>query len=299
VKRRRPSAGKMLVPGVAVVILASGIVLALWQSRSHASMDLRSAGSAVFSLRTEVDFDTGEETPRRATLEGTGVVLFNRFVLTVAHAVTQERLEMTMRTPRGELTLPVEGRLISEKTYLLSGDLRVPLVPLVRDARSDLALFRLPEKSGLPSFPFPIGDSEALDLGDTVGVLGSDPAAGAVFRPASVAALRGAAAMKSVTRNDDVFLMSLALTEGESGAPVLVKRNGAYELVGLAQGTYVGPRQLAWAIRIVPALEALARREDPGDVRKFLHLCGVGPRAAMAEPRSRHFRSGTPPSAAL
>ena len=287
----------MLVPAVAVVILASGIALALWQSRSNASMDLRSAGSAVFPLLTEVDFDTGDETPSRATVEGTGIVLFRRFVLTVAHAVTQERLEMTMRTPRGNVTLPVEGRRLSEKTFLLTGDLRVPLTPLVRDAESDLALFRLPERSGLPSFPFPIGDSEALDLGDPVGVLGSDPAAGAVFRPASVAALRGAEAMKSVTRNEAVFLISLALTEGESGVPVLAKRNGAYELVGLAQGTYIGPRQLAWAIRLVPALEALARREDRDDVRRFLRLCGVGPRAAQAEPRSRHSRSGTPPPA--
>lgn len=298
-KRRRLSVGKMFVPGVAAVLLASGIALALWQSRSQASMTLRSAGSAVFRLLTEVDFDTGEQTPSRATIEGTGIVLYDRFVLTVAHAVTQERLEMTMRTPRGDVTLPVEGRRLSEKTFLLTGDLRVPLVPLARDAESDLALFRLPERSGLPNFPFPIGDSEALDLGDSVAVLGSDPAAGAVFRPASVAALRSAEAMKSVTRNDAVFLMSLALTEGESGAPVLAKRNGAYELVGLAQGTYIGPRQLAWAIRIVPALEALARRADRDDVRKFLRLCGVGPRAAMAEPRSRHSSSGTPPPAGI
>jgi S1-C subfamily serine protease len=299
VKRRRLSTGKMLVPGVAVVILAAGIALALWQSRSRASMDLRSAGSAVFPLLTEVDFDTGEATPSRATIQGTGIVLFDGFVLTVAHAVTQERLEVTMRTPRGDVTLPVEGRRVSEKTSLLSGDLRVPLVPLVRDVENDLALFRLPERSGFPSFPFPIGDSEALELGDSVGVLGSDPAAGAVFRPASVAALRGAQAMQSVTRNGAVFLISLALTEGESGAPVLAKWNGTYELVGLAQGTYVGPRQLAWAIRIVPALEALSRRADRDDVRKFLRLCGVGPRAAMAEPRSRYTRSGTPPPAGI
>lgn len=248
----------MFAPGVAVVILVSGMALALWQSRSHASMGLRSAGSAVFRLLTEVDFDTGEATPRRATLEGTGIVLFSRFVLTVAHAVTQERLEMTMRTPRGDVTLPVEGRRISHKAFLLTGDLRVPLAPLARDGESD-------------------------------------PAAGAVFRPASVAALRSAAAMKPVTRNNAVFLTSLALTEGESGAPVLAKRNGSYELVGLAQGTYIGPRQLAWAIRIVPALEALARRANRDGVRKFLRLCGVGPRAAMAEPRSRHSGSGAPP----
>lgn len=289
----------MLFPGIVVFIIASGAALVLWESASRASAGLRSAGSAVFPLLTETEFDTGDNTPSTTRVEGTGIVLFNRFVLTVAHAVTQERLEITMLTPRGNVTLPVEARRVSEKTWLLAGDLRMPLVLLLRDAESDLALFRLPEKAGLASFPLPFGDSETLDLGDPVAVLASDPEAGAVFRPGSVAALRGAAAMKGVAKGDEVFLISLALTQGESGAPILVKRNGAYQLVGLAQGTYLGPRQLAWAIRIIPALRALARRADTRDVRKFLRLCDVPLGPAETGSRDGRARSATPPAAGV
>ncbi|MBI1951942.1 MAG: trypsin-like peptidase domain-containing protein [Acidobacteria bacterium] len=162
---------------------------------------------------------------------------------------------------------------MSEKTWLLSGNLRVPLTPVARDEEADLALFRLPDRTGLPSFPYPVGDSETLRLGDPIAVLGADPVAGPIFRPGSVAGLHGSAAMQSVTRGDRVFLMSLALASGESGAPILAARGGSYEMVGVAQGTYIGPRQLAWAIRIGPGLESLARRDASDEVRRFVRLC--------------------------
>lgn len=272
-KRRPRLARPQVVPAAAALIIGAAIVAALVLDTARDARGLGSAGSSVFALLTEVEFDSGEGPPTRVTLEGTGTVLFGRFVLTVAHATTQDRLETMVRSPHGTVTLPVETRRGDQKTWLLSGALRVPLTPLLRDPAADLALFRLPDNSGLPSFPYPIGDSETLDLGDPIAVLGTDPEAGPVFRPGSVAALRGSSVMKPVARSEGVFLISLALAPGESGAPVLAWRNGAYELVGLAQGTYIGPRQLAWAIRISPALEALSRAGAPEEVRRFVRLC--------------------------
>src|SRR5213593_403251 len=110
-RRRRPPAAKaFLLPGIIALVICLGVVVAHWQPWSRGSAPLRAAGSSVFPLLTEVDFDTGEEAPERATVEGTGTVFFGRFVLTVAHAVTLDRLEKRVRTPRGEMSLPVEGR---------------------------------------------------------------------------------------------------------------------------------------------------------------------------------------------
>lgn len=257
---------------MSVLILGTAAMVVLWQNGTGAAVSIRAAGGSVFPLRTEVTFDTGEEAPEVSVIEGTGTVLFDRYVLTVAHAVTLERLEKTIRTPRGDMTLPVDGRRISEKTWLMAGDLRLPLTPVVRADKSDLAVFLLPRGVDLPSFPCPIGDSETLDLGDPIAVLGNDPVAGVLLRPGSVAALRGSGLVASLTRPEQVFLISLALTSGESGAPVVAARPEGWVLVGLAQGTYIGPRQLAWAIRIGPALEELSRMERSSDLQTFLRI---------------------------
>lgn len=303
--RQRPRNIRSLwITALSAIVLGAAIVAAIKGQESRRPAEIERAGSAVFPLLTEVEFDTGENTPGRATVEGTGTVLFGRYVLTAAHAVTQERLEMTVRTPRGDLVLPVMGPRVSERTWLLSGNLRVPLTPVARDEEADLALFRLPDRTGLASFPYPVGDSETLRLGDPIAVLGADPVAGPLFRPGSVAGLHGSSAIQSVTRGDRVFLMSLALASGESGAPILAARGGSYELVGVAQGTYIGPRQLAWAIRIGPGLESLSRQDASDEVRKFVHLCrrtqvagtaGCAPDGLRAEGMAGPRPSGTPP----
>ena len=276
------------------LLLSAGASVACRQGGSTSTAPLGTAAAAVFPLRTEVEFDVGEATPSRVTVEGTGTLLFGRFVLTVAHAVTLDRLEATLRTPRGDITLPVEGRRLSEKTWLVSGERRVPLTPLARDAETDLALFSLPDGLSLPTFPYPIGESETLGLGDPIAVLGSDPEAGVLFRPGSVVALRGPALVASATKSKRIFLISMALTSGESGAPILAVRRGSYELVGLAQGTYVGPRQLAWAIRIDPALEAFSRLGDPALIRQFVDLCRSTQVATMSGSRDGRTGPETP-----
>jgi hypothetical protein len=268
----------LLVCGMAALIACSGLALARLRSPAAGASgkpvpSLSAAGRSVFPLLTEVSFDTGEGTPTRTTVEGSGTVFFGRFVLTVAHAVTLERLEATVRTPRGERTVPLDARRTAETTYLMDGDEKIPLTALAQDAQADIALFLLPRGTHLPSFPYPVGDSEALELGDPVALLESDAMAGVIFRSGSVAGLRGTAAAATVSSSRDLFLISLGLTQGESGAPILGQRGGAHTLVGLAQGTYVGPRQLGWAIRIGPALRALERGRSSPEMREFRRLC--------------------------
>lgn len=111
---------------------------------SEVAVRLETAGAAVFPLQTEVVFDTGDGAPQRSVVEGTGTVLYGRYVLTVAHATTVCYLEAKVRTPHGEMILPVEGRRLSETTWLVAGDRRLTLVPVARDEMVDVALFSLP-----------------------------------------------------------------------------------------------------------------------------------------------------------
>lgn len=254
-------------PVIAVTFLLSGLAAfiiysegALARRRPEAApaaavgTPLEAAGASVFRLVTELPPEPGDPSAPGTTVGGIGTVLFGRFVLTVAHAVN-----------RGSGT-----------TYLVDRKERVPLTPVARVEKADLALFLLPAGTRLPSFPYPIGDSETLRLGDSVALLEHEPAAGALFRPGAVAALRGSEAVSTVARGEAVFLMSLGLVAGESGAPVVAPRGGTYELVGLAQGTYIGPRQLAWAIRIeeiLAALETLPRDSASPETRQFVRLC--------------------------
>jgi S1-C subfamily serine protease len=254
---------------VAVTFLLSGLAAfiiysegALARRRPEAppaaagGIPLEAAGCSVFRLVTELPPEPGDPAAAGTTVMGTGTVLFGRFVLTVAHAVGRD----------------------TATTYLVDGAERMPLTPVARVEKADLALFLLPAGTRLPSFPYPIGDSETLRLGDSVALLEHEPAAGALFRPGAVAALRGPEAVSTVARGEAVFLMSLGLVAGESGAPVVTPRDGSYELVGLAQGTYIGPRQLAWAIRIEEALQALGASRDAAasETRRFLRLCRRG-----------------------
>lgn len=259
--RRRPViAITILLSGLAAFIIYSGGASArrtpATAPAAVVGTPLESAGTSVFRLVTELPPEPGDPSAAGTTVLGTGTVLFDRYVLTVAHAVHHG----------------------SGTTYLVDGAERVPLTTVARLEKADLALFLLPEGASLPSFPYPIGDSEALRLGDSVALLEHEPAAGALFRPGAVAALRGSEAVSTVAPGEAVFLMSLGLVAGESGAPVVAPRAGSYELVGLAQGTYIGPRQLAWAIRIDKALRALGSSQGAAasETRRFLRLCRRG-----------------------
>jgi len=256
---------------------------------------LEAAGEAVFHLETEVLFDTGDEEPARVMVEGTGTILFGRYVLTVAHAVTQNRIETSVRTPRGDLMVPLNGKQLSSRTWLIQGGKRVALQLLVADETADVALLQLPEEGTWPRFPYSVGDSDDLELGDFVALIERDPVAGTLYRPGAVAALRGPAAIAPIARTEGAFLVSFGLTSGESGAPIVATRAGAYQLVGLAQGTYQGPRQLAWAVRMSRALHALERSGGP-EVRAFLALCGRLPQSAGTQPGPAAPPQGQPPS---
>ncbi|MFQ5876606.1 MAG: trypsin-like peptidase domain-containing protein [Acidobacteriota bacterium] len=235
--------------------------------------------AATFPVATEVLFEARGESGRRAvTLEGIGTVLFGRYVLTVAHAATWKRFEGELRSKRSPGASSGRARKVKETTRLLLPEGPVPLRPLARDDRADVALFMLPRDTEAPPFPCAVGDSDAIRLGGPIVLVERDETAGPIVRPAAVAALRGTGRSATLSPPEQTFLVSLGLVSGESGSPLIRSSGGSCELVGLAQGTYVGARQLSWGIRIHEAMEALWRSGSPPPGAFFRRVCGIAAR---------------------
>jgi hypothetical protein len=231
---------------------------------------LASYATATFPIATEAVYEVPGRASRTVTLEGIGTVLFERYVLTVAHAVSRARLEEGIQAAVRRRVLPPATRFREESTWLLLPSGRARLAPVARDDRVDVALFELPAAMRPPALPCSIGDSDSLRLGAPVLLVERDLLAGPLVRPAAVAALKGSRRTASLAPIDQSFIVTLGLAAGESGSPLLLSGQGSCDLVGLAQGTYVGPRQLAWGIRIREALEALAAAGDSDELAGFL-----------------------------
>ncbi len=160
-----------------------------------------------------------------------------RFVLTVEHSVSQH--ELSTQTPFGTIRLP-SGKA-AEKTFVYWKGENYPLRVLYKNRADDVALFLLPPDVRPPSFPFPFGDSGDLAVGNYVYVLGR-PLNGAVnVREGIVSATSAPKEVSTIkAKGENAFMVTNGLMRGDSGTPVLAIRDGGYELVGLAQGTYLG-----------------------------------------------------------
>ena len=238
--------------------------------------------TATFPLATEVIFAgrTTASKRRMVTLQGSGTVLFDRFVLTVAHATAWENFQDGLLASGS--SAPVRYRSakqLGETTYLMLPGGRVRLTPLARADEADVALFLLPDDTTVSDLPCAIGDSDALRLGEPVLLVEHDPLAGPLVRPAAVAALRGTAQTAAVISAEQTFVLSIGLVSGESGSPLLSSTDRSCDLIGLAQGTFRGPRQLSWGIRIREAIEALANSSEQVTASGFLDdVCGAAVR---------------------
>ncbi len=229
--------------------------------------------TATFPLATEVTLAArAQESKRRTvTLQGSGTVLFHRYVLTVAHAIAWDNFRAGLRASGAPQTDRYQSvKMLMETTYLMLPDGRLRLTPLARSDEADVALFSLPDDTSVPDLPCAIGDSDALRLGEPVLLVERDPSAGPLLRPAAVAALRGTAQTAAVIGVEQTFVLSIGLVAGESGSPLLTSNDRSCALVGLAQGTFRGPRQLSWGIRIREAIEALAISSEPAPPSGFL-----------------------------
>tara|TARA_Y100000294_G_scaffold175129_1_gene194582 strand:- start:425 stop:1348 length:924 start_codon:yes stop_codon:yes gene_type:complete len=210
-------------------------------------MELSRVVSSIVTLTTRTTFTLPDGTPFEKKLVGSGVVVGGRFVLTVEHTTGQHEIEI--ETPLGPMKLQVEK--MGEKTSLRHTGREHPLQALVRNREDDIALFEIPPGVRPPSFPYSMGDSDDLRVGNYIYVVGNPMNMGVNIRKGIVSALRAPREVSRVdAKNENAFMVSNGLSPGDSGTPVIAIRDGRFEMVGLSQGTFMGTGRLGWVIRI-------------------------------------------------
>lgn len=209
-------------------------------------MDVARVADSIVSLVTRTTFaGPGGEIIQRS-LEGSGVVL-GRFVLTAEHTVGQHTLEIP--TPFGSVEFPVLKK--NEETFLRWRGVDYPLRVLYKDQAEDIALFELPAGVQPPSFPHPLGNSDDLQVGNFIYVVGNPMNLGVNVREGIVSALRAPGEISRIgAKGENAFMVSNGLLPGDSGTPVIGIRDGQFELVGISQGTILQNNRLGWVIRI-------------------------------------------------
>ncbi len=234
------------------------------------AMRLEYISKAMQTVVTESEFRTTEGEIVKQKNEGIATVLGNRYLLTVDHVVSS--YELSVPTPLGKLVRPAEK--LKETTYLRHGDRLIPLKSLVRERETDVALFLLPEGINLPSFPYAMGNSDELQMGNYVYIVGNPLNYGLNVREGIVSTMQAPPAIREVDADEkNAFMVSNGLNPGDSGGPVIAIRDGKFELVGLAQGTFANTQKMSWVIRINSILNRLAKKlQESNETRFVLNL---------------------------
>ncbi|MFQ5915819.1 MAG: trypsin-like peptidase domain-containing protein [Nitrospinota bacterium] len=231
-------------------------------------MSLAQVIDSLYTVRTEVTFQTDKDDRTvKQSLRGMAVALFGRYLLTLKHVVSIDRL--AVETPLGPAVLPATK--VAEHIFLEYHGEGYELECVLMDKGADLAVFRLPDGLSLRSFPYRIGNSDELQLGNFVYLVGNPMNFGINVREGIVSSLSAPAVVSkvnSVAKN--AFMVSNGLNPGDSGAPVIAIRDGVYELVGISQGSFLASQRLGWVIRIN---NILPRIQSPQGSRPVVSAC--------------------------
>ena len=221
------------------------------------TMSLPKVIGSVRQLRTEVKFKKEKDGQvLMGRFEGTGIVLFGRYILTVRHVVVAE--PPMEDTPFGEAE--ILGKKIFEQTFLEHEGKLHPLKLLMADKMADAALFLLPEGLTLNSFPYRLGNSSKLEAGNFLYTVGQPGNWSLSVREGIIGSVAG-----------DIFTVSNGLNPGESGGAVIGIRDGEYELVGVAWSSFFNRQRLGVVIGINVFRDLfLADPNIPAEFKEFL-----------------------------
>jgi len=226
-------------------------------------MEIERIIDSVYFLHTDTEFKLEDGEVITEELEGAGVLIFDRYILTVSHAVSQDILQVQMLTPMGIQSIDVPAEKLSEHTYLKLNGSRISLERVVNGKDDDITIFKVPGGLQLNSFPYKIGNSDELQVGNFLYVIGNPMNYGINVREGIVSSMMAPEAIAAILpRFENAFMISNGVNPGDSGTPVIAIRDGQYELVGLSQGIFTNAQNLSWAIKINPIINKLKQRKE-------------------------------------
>jgi hypothetical protein len=201
----------------------------------------------VFRIQTSLKFKLEELTPTVNAI-GLATSLDEYHLLTAKHVVKIRSIQMI--TPMGSIEFPIpDDQKLEEETFVVLDDgSRVKSRVVYSD--EDYALLRTEEK--IHHFPFAIGNSDDIKVGDFVFLFGNFQT-GLNIRTGYVTQLNfvqyGAKGEVS-NINESLFGVSAVTVEGDSGAPIFLVRDGRFELGGVVTFLVPQARGLGFGIKI-------------------------------------------------
>ncbi|MEK7599264.1 MAG: hypothetical protein AAB474_02335 [Patescibacteria group bacterium] len=222
-------------------------------------MDLEIIFRSIVTLHTHFHCskaNENEETEKKLTTEFGGIALAisSKRILALSHVVSE--CDCAVCEPR-------HLELESEKTYLVQeqGEL-ILLKNIYKNAENDIAIFSVPDNIELHAFPYPVGNSDELKVGNFLYQMG-DRIGSLVVKEGIVSSVKGPPKKAVIHRGygnpDNAFMISNGVNVRDSGSPVVAIRDGNFELVGLVQGEFTNMKRMGWAIRINTICEILKK----------------------------------------
>lgn len=208
------------------------------------------AGTSVVLEVSDEMKELSADLPKKLTKVGAApAVIIGRYVLMASHTNDVEffsRQEVRMSTPFGVVKLIVPLKVLEYKVALLMPDgLELPLRELYRNKEKDFSLFEIYASRAMPTvgagalnFPFEIGKSNELKVGNFIYMNGRPRINSEVARPGFVTSLLSASLDGSlgVKKDNNQFGLSQSVDSGDSGSPIVAFRDGRPELVGILLG---------------------------------------------------------------
>lgn len=176
-------------------------------------------------------------------------VVIGRYVLMASHTNDVKlfsRQTVRIITPFGTLEQIFKPKVLKYNVALLTPNgSELMLKELYRNKEKDFSLFEIPvSRSGRQenveslNFPFEIGRSHELKIGNFIYMNGQPNINSEVVRPGFVTSLVRAISdgELGVKKDSNEFGISQSTDEGDSGSPIMAFRDGRAELVGIYLG---------------------------------------------------------------
>ena len=165
----------------------------------------------------------------------------------------------------------------SEKVVVWAeGVAEKPLTILYLDFAKDIAVYELPADIVLDSFPYAMGNSDDLRLGNFTYLVGYPSGRSSNVREGIVGRLSFTDDLSGALNKDprSYFVMTNGIVSGDSGGAAVAIRDGAYELVGLSAVAYLSREKLGAAIRVNVIRNAIVHdcRACPADLKKVFGI---------------------------
>ena len=108
------------------------------------------------------------------------------------------------------------------------------------DENRDLAVVKV---TGIEAPPLPIGDSDVVQIGKTIYVVGNPKGLYGTFSTGAISAIRGASPLEG-----EIFQMTAPISPGSSGGPVLNSRG---EVIGISFARFEDRQNLKFVIPVI------------------------------------------------